>query len=101
MFHFRIKKLEKIFLKFILPKLLSQTMYCCKILKEGTEIFLGAEILFFCREATLAALQENIESCEVHRRHFDLAFMAVKPRTSRELIEPYKRYENESGIHSI
>ena len=54
-----------------------------------------------CREATLAALQENIESCEVHRRHFDLAFMAVKPRISRELTELYKRYENESGIRSI
>ena len=70
-------------------------------LAERTEMFSGAEISALCREAALAALQEDIESCEVRRRHFDSAFMAVKPRTSRELIELYKRYQNESGVHSI
>ena len=70
-------------------------------LAERTEMFSGAEISALCREAALAALQEDIESCEVYRRHFDSAFMAVKPRTSRELIELYKRYQNESGVHSI
>ena len=70
-------------------------------LAERTEMFSGAEISAFCREAALAALQEDIESCEVHRRHFDSALMSVKPRTSWELIELYKRYQNESGVHSI
>jgi len=70
-------------------------------LTEKTEMFSGAEISALCREAALAALQENIESSEVLKRHFDAAFMAVKPRTSGELIELYKRYQNESGVHSI
>jgi len=70
-------------------------------LAERTEMFSGAEISALCREAALAALQEDIESCKVLRRHFDSAFMAVKPRTSREFIELYKRYQNESGVHSI
>ena len=70
-------------------------------LAEKTEMFSGAEISALCREAALAALQENIESREVVRRHFDAAFVAIKPRTSGELIELYKRYQNESGVHSI
>lgn len=70
-------------------------------LTEKTEMFSGAEISALCREAALAALQEDIESSKVLRRHFDAAFMAVKPRTSTELIELYKKYQTESGIHSI
>lgn len=70
-------------------------------LAQKTEMFSGAEISALCREAALMALQENIESSEVLRRHFDKAFMAVKPRTSTELIELYKKYQNESGVHSI
>ena len=70
-------------------------------LAERTEMFSGAEISAFCRETALAALQEDIKSCEVHRRHINSAFMAVKPRTPRELIALYKRYQNESGVHSM
>ena len=70
-------------------------------LAERTEMFSGAEISALCREAALAALEENIESTEVFRRHFDAAFVAVKPRTSPNLIELYRKYQNESGIHSI
>lgn len=70
-------------------------------LAEKTEMFSGAEITALCREAALMALQEDIESNEVLRRHFDEAFRAVKPRTSRELIEMYRKYQNESGVHSI
>lgn len=70
-------------------------------LAARTEMFSGAEVSALCREAALAALQENIKSSEVYMRHFDVAFIAVKPRTSVELIELYKKYENESGIHSI
>ena len=47
-------------------------------------MFSGAEISALCREAALAALQKNNESCEVLRQHFDGAFMAVQPRTSGE-----------------
>jgi len=72
-----------------------------KELARKTEMFSGAEISALCREAALMALQENIESSEVCRRHFDKAFMAVKPRTSKELIELYRKYQNESGVHSI
>ena len=64
-------------------------------------MFSVAEISALCREAALAAFQENYESREVFRRHFDAAFMAVRPRTSEELIELYKKYQNESDVHSI
>lgn len=70
-------------------------------LAQKTEMFSGAEISALCREAAIMALEENIESSEVCRRHFDSAFMAVKPRTSKELIELYRKYQNESGVHSI
>ena len=43
-------------------------------------MFSVAEISALCREAALAAFQENYESREVFRRHFDVAFMAVRPR---------------------
>ncbi|XP_067039753.1 ATPase family gene 2 protein homolog A-like isoform X2 [Acropora muricata] len=70
-------------------------------LAEKTEMFSGAEITALCREAALAALEENIESTEVRGRHFDAAFKVVKPRTSSHLIELYRKYQNESGVHSI
>lgn len=70
-------------------------------LAEKTEMFSGAEITALCREAALAALEENIESTEVRGRHFDAAFKVVKPRTSSHLIELYRKYHNESGVHSI
>lgn len=70
-------------------------------LAQKTEMFSGAEISALCREAAIMALEENIESSEVCRGHFDIAFMAVKPRTSKELIELYRKYQNESGVHSI
>lgn len=70
-------------------------------LAEKTEMFSGAEITALCREAALAALEENIESKEVRGRHFEAAFRVVKPRTSSHLIELYHKYQNESGVHSI
>ena len=70
-------------------------------LVHKTENFSGAEISAICREAALAALQEDIESSEVQRRHFDKAFMVVKPRTTKESVDLYQKYQNECGVHFI
>ena len=52
-------------------------------LVERTEMFSGAEISALCREAALAALQEDIESCEVRLR--------VVPHFSSRIVEGAKR----------
>ncbi|EDO39006.1 predicted protein [Nematostella vectensis] len=70
-------------------------------LVERTEGYSGAEIAAVCREAALAALQENIQAESVELRHFEKALMAVKPRTSTQMINFYDDFQKKSGIHTI
>ena len=61
----------------------------------------GAEVAAACREAALAALQEDIRADTVRMRHFERALVAIKPRTTPELIRFYEDYQQKSGVHSI
>lgn len=74
---------------------------CIEDLGEQTEGYSGAEIAAVCKEAALAALEEDLQAKEVRRRHFDKALAAVKPRTSSESIKFYDTFEKQTGIHAI
>ena len=54
-----------------------------------------------CNEAALRALEEDIQTEEIRRRHFDFALSAVKPRITAETIAFYENYVQESGMHAI
>lgn len=64
-------------------------------LVNRTERYSGAEITAVCREAALAALQENISAEHVSIKHFNAALDAVKPRIPESLLQSYIRYQQE------
>lgn len=66
-----------------------------------TEGYSGAEITAVCREAALAALQENINAVNVGHRHFIQALETIKPRISSDLICYYAKFQEECGLHSL
>ena len=54
-----------------------------------------------CHEAALFALQENIDSEQVERHHFQQALNVVIPRTSENMKQFYMNYHLKSGLHSV
>jgi len=70
-------------------------------LGEKTEMYSGAEIAAVCKEAALAALEEDLQANRVFWRHFERALSAVKPRTSNETIKYYDNFQRQTGIHAI
>ncbi|XP_028397901.1 ATPase family protein 2 homolog [Dendronephthya gigantea] len=66
-----------------------------------TEGYSGAEITAICREAALAALQDDINAMNVKHEHFLQALQTVKPRISSDLVQYYKKFQEHCGIHSL
>ena len=66
-----------------------------------TEGYSGAEITAICREAALAALQEDINAAHVKHGHFLQALQTVKPRISADLVEYYSKFQEQCGIHCL
>jgi transitional endoplasmic reticulum ATPase len=60
-----------------------------------TEGYTGADLESFVREAAMIALREDINSNEVSRKHFDEAFMKIKPSVTKQTIDVYKRVEEQ------
>lgn len=63
-------------------------------LADRAEGYSGAEIAAVCREAAVAALEEDIDAPTVHLRHFDVAMKRVTPRTTREMLDFYAAFES-------
>lgn len=61
-------------------------------LVNSTGGFSGAEVTSVCREAGLAALQENIEATEVHQRHFASAIASIVPNITESMIKFYENF---------
>ncbi|MCE4604465.1 MAG: AAA family ATPase, partial [Aeropyrum sp.] len=57
-----------------------------------TEGYTGADIEALVREASLAALREDINNKHVSLRHFEIALRKVKPSITPQMIEYYKRW---------
>lgn len=66
-----------------------------------TEGHSGAEITAICREAALAALQEDINAVHVTHEHFVQALQTIKPRISTDLVQCYDKFQKQCGIHSL
>ena len=54
-----------------------------------------------CNEAALRALEENIETKEICKRHFEFSLSVVTPRITSETVNFYENYVKESGLHAI
>lgn len=70
-------------------------------LVDSTPGYSGAEVSAICNEAALRALEEDIQSKEIRRRHFDFALSVITPRITAETVNFYERYVQESGMHAI
>lgn len=66
-----------------------------------TEGYSGAEIAAICREAAMAALQEDINITHVSHEHFVKALDTVKPRISTDLVRYYAKFQEQCGLHSL
>ena len=66
-----------------------------------TEGYSGAEITAICREAALAALQDDINAVHVKHEHFVKALQTVKPQISADLVQYYNQFQKHCGIHSL
>ena len=66
-----------------------------------TKGYSGAEITAICREAALAALQEDIDAKYVKNENFVQALKTVKPRISADLVQYYSKFQEQCGIHSL
>ena len=68
-------------------------------LVEKTKMFSGAEICALCREAALAALENDFDASLIASENFDAAFEIVLPQTSSETTEYYEKYEKTLRSH--
>ncbi|CAO2152447.1 unnamed protein product, partial [Urochloa humidicola] len=65
-----------------------------------TKGFTGADIKLVCREAVVAALDENYDIEEVAMRHFEFAISKIKPSNVnfyQKLAENYRRFVDPSS----
>lgn len=63
-------------------------------LVQKTEGYSGAEVVAVCYEAALKALEEDMTSSYVMRKHFLVALSIILPRTPKSLITIYENYLN-------
>uniref|UniRef100_A0AC35U047 Spermatogenesis-associated protein 5 n=1 Tax=Rhabditophanes sp. KR3021 TaxID=114890 RepID=A0AC35U047_9BILA len=62
-------------------------------LAEKTEGYSGAEIVAFCQTAALKAMREDVNGAKVSLRHFTEALHEVVPRTDKELLASFERFQ--------
>lgn len=65
-----------------------------KEIAEKTEGYSGAELAAVCTEASMEALDENIDAEAVHQAHLLHALTVVRARTSPDLLQIYLRFND-------
>ncbi|KAJ3588429.1 hypothetical protein NHX12_012022 [Muraenolepis orangiensis] len=68
---------------------------CLDHLVAQTDKYSGAEIAAVCREAALLALQEDMAVQRVGAGHFRAALGVVRPRVPDDLVQSYRRYQQQ------
>ncbi len=61
-------------------------------LVKATDRFAGSDIEACCREAALAALEENMKATKVSRRHFMKAIQEMNPTLTPEMEKAYETW---------
>jgi len=65
-------------------------------LAERTEGYSGAEIVAFCKEAAMCAIEENKHAQEIEARHFDTALKRKNSQITPAMIDFYKNFKTSS-----
>jgi SpoVK/Ycf46/Vps4 family AAA+-type ATPase len=71
------------------------------VLSELTERFSGAEIVSVCQNASMLAIEEDMNVEKVSQRHFESAISQVIPRTTQEVLDFYSKFSQQSGLRSV
>jgi len=87
--------------KIHLQKIPHEEQVSPSVLAEQTERFSGAEVALVCREASLLALEENIDIEKVKKTHFLQAISQIKPSITKEILQFYQKFQQTSGIQSV
>ena len=66
-------------------------------LAERTDGYSGADIESLCREAAMNALRRDMDAKKVMLKDFEDAFKVVKGSITKEMMEYYKKFEEELG----
>ncbi|PRP83878.1 spermatogenesis-associated protein 5-like [Planoprotostelium fungivorum] len=72
-----------------------------QVLAEMSQGYSGAECASIVREASLRALEEDIDCEELNLSHFYWVFSELSPGITRETIQFYERWRESSGKRSI
>lgn len=72
-------------------------------LAAASDGYTGADIAAVCREAALAALDEDLGAAQVHGRHFQLALDRVpaSAAASSSLLQMYSHFQRQGRIEGI
>ena len=62
-------------------------------LQACTEGYTGAEMVAVCREAALAAMEEDVFVKKVKWRHYQIALQRVRPQTTASMLRFYKEFK--------
>ncbi|ORY79520.1 P-loop containing nucleoside triphosphate hydrolase protein, partial [Protomyces lactucae-debilis] len=62
------------------------------LLAEATDGCSGAEIVAFCRDAGLAAMQESLQAVRIEVRHFQQALSSLRKGITKEMIEFFETF---------
>lgn len=63
-----------------------------------TEGCSGAEVVLLCQEAGLAAVMENRDADNVHKRHFDHALKGISKGITEDMLAYYREFAGRSGL---
>ncbi|KAM0754878.1 AAA-domain-containing protein, partial [Meredithblackwellia eburnea MCA 4105] len=60
----------------------------------------GAELVSICQDAAMNAMNENLEALHIGRTHLLEAARTVRRRITKEMIESYEEWRDQSGLRS-
>ncbi|KAF2069662.1 hypothetical protein CYY_009023 [Polysphondylium violaceum] len=61
----------------------------------------GAEIISICREASICAMKEDVNATMVKMSHFEEAIKNSKKGITQEMLDFYKRYQDQSNLQVL
>ena len=67
----------------------------------GGNVWSGAELAGLCREAGLAAMEEDVQCAAVGMRHFERAIERTQPRLDRKMLAFYEQYAKQHSMQAI
>ena len=84
------------------PAVTPDAVLSCMETRWGSDcVWSGAELSGLCREAGLAAMEEDVQCVAVGMRHFERAIARTQPRLDRKMLRFYDDYAKQHSMQSI